>query len=119
MATLYNTDPNITYADWIQSGSADGTGITGTIKTIADGKGTFTALGLSTTQVNCANITFNGHTISSTDSAAITIVPSIVSPTLELPIVSDTTDITKAFTWILSGATTGKTMTLSSSHTAN
>lgn len=41
------------------------------------------------------------------------------TPTIKLPTIGDSTDVTKALAFTLSGATTAKTMTLSSSHTNN
>lgn len=41
------------------------------------------------------------------------------TPTLRLPSIVDTTDTTKKLKFLLSGATTGKNLTLSSSHTDN
>lgn len=43
--------------------------------------------------------------------------PTILTPNITLPVLEDTADTTKALTFTLSGATTGKTMTISSSHT--
>lgn len=42
---------------------------------------------------------------------------TLTTPTISVPVVVDTVDPTKALTVSLSGATTGKTLTLSSSHT--
>jgi len=45
-------------------------GITGSIQQLQDGAGIASALGLSTSQVNCANITFNGNTVNMTTGSA-------------------------------------------------
>lgn len=76
MSTFLGVDPNLNYINILQNGAAAGTGITGTLQTVQDAAGNNSALGLSTTQVTAANIAFNGHTISSTDAAAITITPA-------------------------------------------
>lgn len=51
------------------------TGITGSIQQIQDGSGTASALGLSTAQVNCASITFNGTTIALASGSTLTVTP--------------------------------------------
>jgi hypothetical protein len=54
------------------------TGITGTIQQISDGNGLSTALGLSTAQVNCSNVTFNGTTVNITSGSTLTVTPNTV-----------------------------------------
>lgn len=77
MSSIYNTDPNISYADLLKVSTVDGTGVTASVKTITDAKGISSALGISTSQVNCANITFNGHSINTTDSGTILVPANI------------------------------------------
>lgn len=78
MASLYGTDPNTSYADLTKVSTVDGTGVTSTVKTITDGKGVASALGISTTQVNAGHITFNGLTIS-TDNSGTILVPANIT----------------------------------------
>lgn len=52
MTALTGLDSNITYKDLLQMGSGVGTGITGTLVSVEDGKGTNSALQISTSAVN-------------------------------------------------------------------
>jgi len=52
------------------------TGITGTVQQISDGNGLSTALGLSTGQVNCSNVSFNGTTLGLTTVSTLTVTPN-------------------------------------------
>lgn len=81
MSGLFDTDPNVAYSGWLNigvSGTGNSTvsnGITGLIQTVQDGNGNNSALGLSSAQVNCANVTFNGNAVNVV-SGALTITPN-------------------------------------------
>lgn len=74
MAALTNTDPNSTYVALLQVG--DAVGLTSTIKTVYDGLGNTSPLGLSTVYVTCGNISFTSNIINTVGSSTITVVPN-------------------------------------------
>lgn len=73
MTALTGQNPNTTYVALLQCG--DAVGLTSSLKTMQDGLGTSSALKLSTTQVNCGNVTMTGTTLSVV-SGSLTITPN-------------------------------------------
>lgn len=82
--TTYNQDPNLAYHCFLNLGcnaaaSSNGVGnqITSSLQTVLDGDAGASALAISTTTVQCASFQFNGHTVTTSDAAAITVTPNV------------------------------------------
>jgi hypothetical protein len=101
------------------SGDATGSGTTAIAVTLATVNSSPSTYAIATVTVNGKGLVTSASAASTTGSGNVVLQgsPVIYTPTETVPVWVDSTDTTKAMTVALSGATTGKTLTISSSHT--